>query len=275
MAFHIDRAVAAYSNGRFYIRYRAFTPFGLLILELFSFVVGEDGKTGLFAPVISPATKSFLTSAAVLFGICQASAQVTVYTDQSSFNTAVQAIGGLVSNSEDFNSGSKIGGVITTDFFTVSGSILGFPNTNSTTTSDGTAHLRLSEGEASFEMAAPVTALGFQLNPHSSAVGWTLDFTLEPETGSSIGGSFSTPATDVTGFRGFISTVPFTVFSASTREGDRGLWGVDNLVAYSAVPEPSAFATIVGVVVWSLVALRRPRRTLISSISPSRRDPNL
>ena len=69
-------------------------------------------------------------------------------------------------------------------------------------------------------------ALGYDLNPQNFNLGATVQVVLDGGTTT----SYSLPASDVNGFRGFVSDVPFTTFRVTT--GGLAWHGIDNLEAY-------------------------------------------
>jgi hypothetical protein len=185
-----------------------------------------------------------------------AQAGLIVYTTEGGFTTAAQAVG-TQDFTENLDSGSKSGSTITLTDVTISGNnIAAFPNTNSTNTVDGTGYLRFLVSPSTpltFTFNSAVIAFGFETNPRSQGVSDT--FTVDADGTSS---SFSMPSTDVTEFRGFVRDTPFTSFTLSDSGSADDFYGIDNLVAYTAVPEPSASAAIL-LVAFVLYSRQRSR----------------
>ncbi len=181
-------------------------------------------------------------------------AAVVQYSNRTDWQTA--AGGGAGDITDDFNAGT-----LTRSAFTltqdVTGSIAFFPNANSVNAIDGTGYLRLLLNDpadfVTFTFNSPITALGYEVNPHSATVGVVFSFAVN----GTAAGSYSLPATDITEFRGFVSDTPFTTFTLTTAATD-SRQGIDNVEAFTSVPEPVA-ATAVGALVLLAVAplLRR------------------
>lgn len=183
---------------------------------------------------------------------------VSVYTTEGAFQTAAQAVG-TESFTDDLNSYSSDAWPITLNDLAVSGGSLAFPNSNASTTVDGSNYLRLvtSNGTVTFTFDSPVIAFGFETNPHTGGVGDTLGI-----TAGSANSSFAMAATDVTEFRGFVSDTAFSTFTINAGDGD-SFYGFDNLVGYtaSAVPEPGTYALVFGLMAVVLVVNRRRKRS--------------
>jgi hypothetical protein len=175
-----------------------------------------------------------------------AQAVVLVYTSEGAFTTAAQVVG-TQDFTENLNSGSKSDSTITLTDVTISGDgIAAFPNGNATNTADGTGYLRFRVDESqpvTFTFDTAVIAFGFDTNPRNQGVNDT--FTVDA---GGTGSSFTMPSTDTTEFRGFVSDSPFTTFTLSDSGSTDDYYGIDNLVAYTAVPEPSTYAAISGLV---------------------------
>lgn len=184
-------------------------------------------------------------------------AAVVVYVSEGAFDTAASGVGSQ-RFTEDLNSGSKSGSTITLPFGTISGSdIATFPNYNTTNTADGTGYLRFAvknNNPITFTFDAPVIAFGFDTNPRSQGVNDS--FNVDTSNGGA-SSSFSMPSTDITEFRGFVSDSPFTTFTISDSGSATDIYGIDNLVAYSAVPEPSNYAAILGIACLGVAIARR------------------
>jgi hypothetical protein len=164
------------------------------------------------------------------------SAAVVQYSSRTDWRTA--AGGGTGDVTDDFNAGT-----LTRSAFTLTqdatGSIAAFPNSNAVNAIDGTGYLRLLLNSptdfVTFTFSSPITALGYEVNPHSSTVGVVFSFAVN----GTAAGSYSLPATDITEFRGFVSDTPFTTFTLTTAATD-SRQGIDNLEAFTSVPEPAA-----------------------------------
>lgn len=188
-------------------------------------------------------------------------AAVTVFTASGDFSTAAQAVG-MVDFTDSLDSGSMSNSTVTRTGVTISGNIAAFPNSNGVNSIDGTGYLRFRVSNRdgatplSFSFDSPVVAFVFDTNVRSQGVNDL--FTVE--VGGTASG-FSMPSSDVTAFRGFISDSPFTTFIVSDGGGSSDFYGIDNLVAYTAVPETGAYGMISGVLLLDFalsVRLRSP-----------------
>jgi hypothetical protein len=139
--------------------------------------------------------------------------------------------------------------------------MVAFPNSNVQTTIDGTGYFRALLNNTSggnsytFTFSSPIRALGYDLNPQGTDLGATVAFAIN----GTPTGSYTLPATDVNGFRGFVSTTSFTSFTISTSASTAG-HGIDNLEAFSAVPEPMESALVTGLGLGAFVLVRRRLR---------------
>ncbi len=199
--------------------------------------------------------RALCAAAVCLATLACARGQITAYTSQSAFLAAAQA-GGTLAFTDNLNSGSLSSGTATFPNGTVSGINIAFPNTNAVNSVDGTAYLRFifSSGSVTFNFAAPITAFGFETNPRSQGVGHVINVGAGGATSS-----FSMPSTDVTEFRGFVSAVPFSTFTLSNPGSSNDFYGLDNVVAYSAIPEPGTYAAMCGASALGLAFWRRRR----------------
>ena len=127
--------------------------------------------------------------------------------------------------------------------YTVTGAGYFFPDTDNTTTVDGSPYARflLQPGEAgTLTFNEPIYALGFEVNPWCNLNVCSQANSLGAPVSVAIDGvpvtTYNLPATDVTEFRGFISSVPFTTFTITTNAPNA--WhGIDNVEAYSVPPD--------------------------------------
>ena len=193
--------------------------------------------------------------------VIQTQAALVVYTSEGAFDTAALEVG-TQDFTEDLNSGSKSGSTITLTDVTISGdAISAFPSGNNTTKADGTGYLRFTVNEnrpVTFTFSTPVIAFGFDINPRSQGVNDV--FNVDTSAGGA-SASFSMPSSDITEFRGFVSDSAFTTFTLSDAGSATDIYGIDNLVAYSVVPEPSTYAAISGLVcLGEAIARRRFKR---------------
>lgn len=196
--------------------------------------------------------------------VIQAQAALVVYTSEGAFDTAALEFG-TQDFTDDLNSGSKFDSTVTLTDVTISGnSILSFPNFNNTNKADGTGYLRLhalqANGPVTFTFSTPLVAFGFDINPRSQGIDDL--FSVDTSAGGA-SASFSMPSSDITEFRGFVSDSVFTTFTLNDAGGSASdFYGIDNLVAYSAVPEPSTYAAILGLVcLGRVIVCRRFKRS--------------
>jgi len=206
------------------------------------------------------------TVALALLGAMTVNGAVTSYTTEGTFTTAADAAGDL-SFTDNLNSYSSDAWPITLNNLSVTGGSLAFPNSNANTTVDGSNYLRLvtSNGTVTFTFNFAIIAFGFETNPQS---GSGLNDTL----GVTVGGqnsSFTTPATDVTEFRGFVSDTTFTTFTIAVNDGD-SFYGFDNLVAYTAVPEPETHASLIVMCLLGIGAWLHRKKQPTSGCTPCR-----
>lgn len=181
-------------------------------------------------------------------------AAVVQYSNRGDWRVA--AGGGTGDIADDFNAGS-----LTRSAFTLtddtSGSIAFFPNENSANAIDGTGYLRLLLNAptdfVTFTFSSPITALGFEVNPQSATVGVVFSFAVN----GTAAGTYSLPATDITEFRGFVSATPFTTFTLTTVASD-SRHGIDNVEAFTSVPEPAVATMVAAVALLAAAALFRP-----------------
>ena len=202
----------------------------------------------------SAALRSILAGLVLLgAGISSARAAVTVFTDQALWTAAA---GAAPISLDNLNTGT-----LTRTDFTISGtaSVFAFPNANPVTAIDGTGYFRpLLEAdypEALFTFNSPIYGLGFELNPQNFNLGVAVGINVN----GSPAGSYNLPATDVNGFRGFVSDTPFTTFQILYIPNvAAAAWhGIDNVQSFGAVPEPSSALLLAGSGL--LLALRRRR----------------
>jgi MYXO-CTERM domain-containing protein len=184
---------------------------------------------------------SWVRVAAALASLCagsliQSQAAVVVYTDRSAWATA--SGGGSALIQDNLNSGTFVrsGYTITTGAPAALGA---FPASDSDGDVNGTGFLKSfisqnpTQTQVTFTFSSPVRSVGYDLNSQSSNLGVTVDFILNGTTT----GSYTLPVSDVTEFRGIVSTTPFTTFRMTTT-ATTAWHGIDNLAAYSTVPEP-------------------------------------
>ena len=206
-----------------------------------------------------PLRKIAFVTALIVAGLSAAHGQVTVYTTKGAFDTAAQATGSLAFT-YDLNTAAGTSGNVTLGAVTITNpDAYGFPNLNAQNSVDSTGYYRFDvDGSTTvtFTLANPVTAFGFETNPHSNGLGITLTATVG---GTSVG--YTNPVTDVTEFRGFVSSSPFTTFVISNPGSTTETYGIDNLVGYaSAIPEPGSYATLVGLFIAGFTVLHSRRR---------------
>lgn len=204
-------------------------------------------------------TPSVLRSLAMslLLGVCTQSANgaIVTYSDRSAWTAA--AGGGTGSILDDLDSGglSRTG-------YTISGAGSFFPNSNAQTTVNGTSYLRAllrnlgTPDPVILTFTSPITALGYDLNPQDFNLGATVNFAID----GTPAGTYTLPASDVSGFQGFVSTTPFTSLTLTTSSGT-AFHGIDNLEAFGAVPEPAGTAFVVSLGMGAFVLARRRRAT--------------
>jgi hypothetical protein len=192
------------------------------------------------------------------------SAAVVQYSNRTDWQTA--AGGGTGDITDDFNAGT-----LTRTSFTLTkdatASIAAFPNSNAVNTIDGTGYLRLNINEpadfVTFTFSSPITALGYEVNPRIEEVGVVFAFAVN----GTAAGTYSLPATDITEFRGFVSDTPFTTFTI-TMSATASFQGIDNLEAFTSVPEPAS-ATACAALVLLAVAPLLSRNDAVESEPPN------
>jgi hypothetical protein len=171
-----------------------------------------------------------------LLGAGTLSAAVIQYSNLTDWRTA--AGGGTGDITDDFNAGTltRSAFALTQD---ATGSIAAFPNGNPVNTIDDTGYLRLLLDSptdfVTFTFSSPITALGYEVNPRSAEVGVVFAFAIN----GTATGTYSLPATDNSEFRGFVSDTPFTTFTI-TMSATASWQGIDNVEAFTSVPEPAA-----------------------------------
>ncbi len=174
----------------------------------------------------------------VFFLGTETEATLVGFSDRAVWETA--AGGGAGDIVDNLNAGSKVAGVIDRGSYTLSGpSLNAFPNGNASTTIDGSGYARsLLDGSTNsyhvFTFSSPIRALGFDINPHSSALGINVAIWVDGVEE----GTYSLPSSDATEFRGFVSSTGFTTFTV-VGTGASAWHGIDNVEAY-AIPEPAA-----------------------------------
>ncbi len=202
-------------------------------------------------------TKALLAvSLLALLGGATANAAVVQYSSRTDWRIA--AGGGTGDITDNLNAGT-----LTRSAFTLTqdatGSIAAFPNSNAVNAIDGTGYLRLLLNDpadfVTFTFSSPITALGYEVNPRSVEVGVVFAFAVN----GTATGTYSLPATDITEFRGFVSNTPFTTFTI-TMSATASFQGIDNVEAFTSVPEPgSAAAGVAGALLVVAPLLRRCR----------------
>lgn len=192
-----------------------------------------------------------------LLGTGTLNAAVVQYSSRTDWRTA--AGGGTGDITDDFNAGTltRSAFALTQD---ATGSIAFFPNANAVNAIDGTGYLRLLLNSptdfVTFTFSSPITALGYEVNPHSATVGVVFSFAVN----GTAAGSYSLPATDITEFRGFVSDTPFTTFTLTTAATD-SRQGIDNVEAFTSVPEPASATASAALVLLAVAPLLRGRES--------------
>jgi len=182
------------------------------------------------------------------------------YTSRSAWTTA--SGGGAPAISDTFSSGT-----FARTGYTITGTagVLGsFPLDPTSvpqgpaTSVDGTFYFKSfidnsgGQRQVTFTFSSPIMALGYDVNPQPTNLGAQIDFLLN----GTITSSFNLPASDVTAFRGFTSSTPFTTFRMTTPTG--AAWhGIDNLQAFTTIPEPSETVAIGAVALTAFGLFRR------------------
>jgi len=87
------------------------------------------------------------------------------------------------------------------------------------------------ENQVVYTFDTPIHAFGFDVNPHPNHIGQPINLATD-SAGST---SFNLPASDVTGFRGFLFDAPFSAVTFSTPVAQLP-WGADNLAAVTPPP---------------------------------------
>lgn len=220
-----------------------------------SYAVGGANLYAVMAVISTVNAESIYRDArayeqAVSAGLCEPSLQA--FTDRASWQTAAGGNAGDIS--DNLNSGSQAGVPGTDPFvriidrgsFTISGTAQNaFPNTNRTTSVDGTGYLRTLLGTqptpgaswTQFTFEQPVSAVGFDVNPWCSggncASTNSLGATVYVAIDGAPEGVYALPSTDRTEFRGFVSTEPFTKFRVSHPSGGNASHGIDNVEVFT------------------------------------------
>jgi len=193
-------------------------------------------------------------------GVAQSQAAVVNYTSRSAWTTA--SGGGAPAISDTFSSGT-----FARTGYTITGTagVLGsFPLDPTSvpqgpaTSVDGTFYFKSfidnsgGQRQVTFTFSSPIMALGYDVNPQPTNLGAQIHFLLN----GTITSSFNLPASDVTAFRGFTSSTPFTTFRMTTPTG--AAWhGIDNLQAFTTIPEPSETVAIGAVALTAFGLFRR------------------
>ena len=206
--------------------------------------------------------KNTLLSLLIFFtAVTSIPAAVVMYSDRSAWRSAAGGVGDIVDN---LNTGTYNSSILGRGSYAITSNDLAlFPNNNPVTTIDGSGyfHFFLSadrphyfdrdlgelvytsndyiSGFATFTFDNAIYAFGFDLNPYSFDVGEVVSVALNGVSAS----SYSLPATDVTGFRGFVSDTAFTTATMSITGATSytsAEHGMDNIEAFTAAaPEPS------------------------------------
>jgi hypothetical protein len=110
--------------------------------------------------------------------------------------------------------------------------------------------------EVRFTFDTPVTSWGADVNPHPNGVGDVVQAVLDSVPHAN---AYTLPGSDVTAFRGIVSTTPFTTLTLRAQYAS-AFHGVDNIGAHP-IPEPSTFVlTILGLLGLAWYSRRRRGR---------------
>ncbi|GAB4461064.1 MAG: hypothetical protein OHK0029_25830 [Armatimonadaceae bacterium] len=206
-------------------------------------------------------TQSFLPVVAVGLLAMPVSAQVTVYTDVASFQSALQA--GSTVFTEDFSDSSLNTGLSFSS------------NSGESVISSGRFNDRLTPGETTtFSFAPPVYAFGgnFDLNPGGAGLGLRLSL---DTLGGPVTITQQVPNSYTGQFFGIISTVSFT--SVNLSSGDQGgiaeTYNLDNLLyarvsTVQPVPEPGEVTVALFLVSAIAIGLIQGRRRNAAVLQP-------
>lgn len=196
-------------------------------------------------------------------GFGNAQASITLYTDHAAWEAA--SGGGTGNIVDNLNAGEIIRQVVDRTTYTIAGTTLAFfPNTNPTTSIDGTGYVRFLLDASNYGILtfnAPIMSLGFGIHPWCNGGDCNYPNSMGAAIAVAIDGIASTsyllPATNVSEFRGFVSDTPFTTFKITTT-AQSGWHGMDNLEAFSvsAIPIPGAIWMFVSGLL-GFVALRK------------------
>lgn len=181
-----------------------------------------------------------------------------MYTDRSTWQAAA-AESYKLSIDDDLNSGNVDRGS-----YVFGGTANAtFPNANAQTTVDGSGYYAswLDAGSdpiktTTIQFDETIYALGYSINPFSGNVGASIAATFD-------GGNqqiFSLPSSDVTGFIGFINTSGFTDYEISSVSGG-ARHGIDNLSAFTAVPEWTHTSLLCGWILMGYTAFRKKAKS--------------